>query len=281
MSNFTKQVSLHGKRSYITPDDKTVAKSAFVSGGEASIGNKGGSIVLPGSPDTVALFDDFLGDTGELDWTSVNGDTGVAGAGTVKKVTGTGGVLRITTSADAVLTPVAAIGMTQGLMKQWKANQGNLRMSGRVKIGTLAGSEFFFGFSDSGGAEMPAYDTGGGVITNMADGVGFVYGGNSGTTTWRGTSARSVAADSGDGAVTLSSSPVANVYDTLEVALDSDSGGLYADFYVNGKREGRITQPTNGTTALTPVVMAFASDAAALAFDVDYINVSANRDTGL
>jgi hypothetical protein len=267
---------IHRRALGLTTRDETISRTGFVSGGDDRP-----AIVLPGNPDTVALFDDFLGDTGEFDWTSVTGDTGAAGLGTVAKVTGTGGVARITTSDNAVLTPVSAIGFSQGLQKQWKANQGNLRLSARVKIGTLAGSEFYVGFSDSGGAEMPAYDTGGGIITNMADGIGFVYGGNSGTTTWRGIAARSVAGDSGDQTSTLTSSPTANVYQTLEVALDGDSGQLFADFYVNGVKEGRISQPVNATTALTPVVMAFASDAAALTFDVDYINVSANRDTGL
>jgi hypothetical protein len=275
MSDFTKQVSKHGNRLYISPNDMTVSRNAFGAGGEGKP-----RIVLPGSPDTVAIFDDFLGDTGLMDWTSVTGDTGVAGAGSVAKVTGAGGVLRITTSADAVLTPVAAIGITTGLQKQWKGNQGNLRMSARVKIGTLAGSELFVGFSDSGGAEMPAYDTGGGIITNMANGVGFVYGGNSGTTTWRGIAARGVLTDSGDQSVTLTSSPTANVYDVIEVALASDSGE-HAKFYVNGKLEGTISQPIDAAVALVPVIMAFASDAAALPFDIDYVNVSANRDTGL
>jgi hypothetical protein len=276
MSDFTKQKSLWGPKAYISPNDTLVSRNVFGTGGEGKP-----RIVMPGSHDTVALFDDFLGDTGELDWTAVNGDTGVAGVGSVVKVTGTGGVLRITTSADAILTPTAVIGFSQGLQKQWKANQGNLRMAARVKIGTLAGSEVFIGFGDSGGSEMAYYDTGGGPISQAADAVGFLYGGNSGTTVWRGVSARSVAADSGDQTATLTSSPTANVYQTLEVALDSDSGNLYADFFVDGKKEGRITQPVNGATAMTPVVHMFASDAAALTLDVDYVNISASRDTGL
>jgi hypothetical protein len=274
MSDFTKQKSIWGPKAYISPNDTLVSRNAFGAGGEGKP-----RIVLPGSPDTVALFDDFLGDTGEFDWTSVNGDTGAEGS--VAKVTGTGGVLRISTTDSALLTPANVIGFSQGLMKQWKANQGSLRMAARVKIGTLAGSEVFIGFGDSGGSEMAAYDTGGGVITNAADAVGFVYGGNSGTTVWRGVSARSVAGDSGDQTATLTSSPTANVYQTLEVALDHDSGNLFADFYVDGKKEGRITQPVNGATAMTPVVHMFASDAAVLTLDVDYINVSAQRDTGL
>jgi hypothetical protein len=276
MSDFTKQKSLWGPKAYISPNDMLVSRNVVGTGGEGKP-----RIVMPGSHDTVALFDDFLGDTGAFDWTTVNGDTGVAGVGSVAKVTGAGGVLRITTSADAILTPTAVIGFSQGLQKQWKANQGYLRMSARVKIGTLAGSEVYIGFSDSGGAEQGAYDTGGGIITNMADGIGFVYGGNSGTTVWRGIAARSVAADSGDQTATLTSSPTANVYQTLEVALDGDSGQLFADFYINGVKEGRISQPVNAVVALTPVVHMFASDAAALTLDVDYINVSAARDTGL
>lgn len=57
-----KQVSLHGSRAYLTPDDKLVSKNGFAAGGEAQqANNKAGIIVLPGSPGTVAHFDDFLG----------------------------------------------------------------------------------------------------------------------------------------------------------------------------------------------------------------------------
>lgn len=275
MSDFTKQVSLHGRKVYLSPNDTLVARGQVGTGGEDKP-----RVLLPGSNDTVSLFDDFLGDTGEFDWTSVSGDTGTATDDAVGVVTGTNGVARVATSASAVLAPSAVVGMGHHLMKQWKANQGNLRYAARVKIGTLAGTHAFFGFSDSGGAEMPAYDTGAGVITHAADCVGFLYSASGQNTSWTAVSARSVGGDSGDQTDALDTTPTENVYDAIELWLDNDSG-QQAYFYVNGKLEGKIDQPVNPTVAMVPVVMAFTQTGASKNIDVDYINVSANRDTGL
>jgi len=48
----TKQVSLHGKRAFLTKEDILVARNAVAAGGDDKP-----TIVLPGSPDTVAVFD--------------------------------------------------------------------------------------------------------------------------------------------------------------------------------------------------------------------------------
>jgi hypothetical protein len=256
MSFFTKQKSLWGLKAYISPQNVLVSQSTFAAGGEASIGRQGGNIVLPGSPDVVALFDDFLGhigDTGAIDgWELVNGDADTGATGSIGHVSATNGVMRVNFAGTALNTPAAAIGFTGGLMKNWKANQKNLRIQARVKIPSLASVNAFIGFSDSGGAEMPAYDTGGGVITNAADGIGWMYSNLGGVTNWRGVSARSVAGDSGD----------------------------YADFFRNGLFVNRISQPVDKAVAMTPGVWLFGSDTGTIQVDVDYINVSASRDTG-
>src|SRR3990167_8309619 len=104
----TKQVSLHGKRACLTKDDILVGRGGIAAGGDDKP-----TIVLPGAPDTVAVFEDFLTDmsgTAALD-TGAAGqfflarctDTGVKGA----LVAGTNGVFRIT-SSETITTATPA-----------------------------------------------------------------------------------------------------------------------------------------------------------------------------
>jgi hypothetical protein len=281
MSSFPKQVSLHGQRAYVSPDDKLVAKSAFVAGGERSHGNKGGSIVLPGSPDTVAIFDDFLGDLIADEWNVVESDTGHAQA----LVAGTGGVYRLTVSSTAAKTQAGATGLNGGAIAQWKANQGNLRMAARVKFTPNGGNNIFIGLTDTGLAgttQTPIHDTGAtaGVISTATNAVGFVYGGNAATATgWAGVG---VSAGTGRTPVT-GAAPAANVYDVLEVRIGDTGGngdGDKAYFYRNGTLIGSMANPVASTVGLTPCIAAWAQDTG-YDIDIDYINVSANRDTGI
>lgn len=283
--------SLHRRAIGIGRDDKIIARAGFVAGGEDKP-----AIVLPGNPDTVALFDDFLGDLVADEWAYVEADTGYAGA----IQTGTSGVFRITGSeTQAVTGDSAAAALTGGLVKNWKANQGvgsmktdrALRLSARVKLETVTRTaeggrtHAFIGFSDSGGAEAPAYDTGAGVISTAADMVGFLFS-PGGDTGWSLVSAKSVAGDSGDQLVVAGASygPSDNTYATLEVEVRSglsDTGGT-AHFYINGIKRGTISSPVASTVALTPWVGMWVQDTGAAQFmDIDYIAVSAPRDTGL
>src|SRR3990167_7716571 len=134
MSTNTKQVSLHGKRVYLTPEDILVARNAMATGGDDKP-----SVVVPGSHDTVALFDDFLGDLVADEWAYVEADTGYSGV----IQTGTGGVFRITGSETNGVAPTDVAALTAGLVKNWKANQGGpkngrLRMSARVKFDSVS-----------------------------------------------------------------------------------------------------------------------------------------------
>lgn len=284
----TKQVSLHGKRAYITPDDQLVGRNGFVAGGDGKP-----AIVFP-SPDTVAIFDDFFTSIGA----DLVGDTGIAGqhfitrkgdTGTTGLITaGANGLFRFTPSQTATTPGVA--GTTYGFVGpqlSWKANQGpgaysgRLRFGARIKKSVFTGGEHgvFVGFTDTTAAEMPVYDTGGsadGAAATNAVGIGWNLGADTG---WVG---RAVDGDVLQSVQLTTVVPTANTYVTLEVEVSrgvNDTGGT-ATFYIDGIPRGKIDNPLNMTTALTPCVYGYDTGGASL-LDVDWVNVSAPRDTGL
>lgn len=279
---------LHRRALGLTLRDEVLGRAGFVSGGDDRP-----AIVLPGNPDTVASFDDFLGDLVADEWAVVKSDTGISG-GAIANITN--GVLRLTGSETQPVTSEGAIALTQGLFKQWKADMGGrkngrLRLSARIKhnvISTTAEggrAHIFVGFSDSGGAEFPAYDTGAGVISNASDVVGFVYGPTSAAnpTVWQCVAAKSTAGDSGDQLAAATVGPTSNVYDVLEVEVRngiSDTGGC-GHFYINGKKVATINSPVGSGIALTPWIGTWNQDTGvASQLDVDYVAISSPRDTG-
>jgi hypothetical protein len=175
--------------------------------------------------------------------------------------------------------PAHNLGLSTNAMKNWKANQGNLRFAARVKMPSLATVNAFIGFSDSGGADMPAYDTGTNAaatfLSNMTEGVGFIYGPGGASTAWRGVATKGDA----DQHLATGKSPTANVYDVLEIQLSSDSGQR-ADFFVNGEHVGKIDNPLDAAVGLAPGFWIFSNDTGTTQLDIDWVNVSANRDTG-
>lgn len=288
-NRFVKQVPIHGRRAYLTRADKLVARSAFATGGEAAPNsNKGGTVVIPGAADTVALWEDFLAnDTGQLNgWTRVNADVDTGASNSVSRQSFVGGVMRLSFQGTPLNAPNGAIGLVQshGGIKNWKPNAGNLRFAARVKLPSLASVNAYIGFSDSGGSEMPAYDTGtnaaAGFLSNMTDGIGFMYSNLGGSTVWRGVAVagdvdQSIAGSSSQG-------PTANVYDVLEIELSEDSGQR-AYFFVNGSPLGstaKIDNPVDATKGLVPGIWVFGSDTGTIQVDVDWVACSQNRDTG-
>jgi hypothetical protein len=281
---------IHRRALGLTTRDETISRTGFVSGGDDRP-----AIVLPGNPDTVALFDDFLGDLIADEWAFVEGDTGLSAP--IANITN--GVLRITGSETiATAAPETGGALTQGLNKQWKVDMGGrkngrLRMSARIKSGTISTTaeggrtHIFVGFSDSGGMEVPAHDSGAGVISSAADLVGFLYGptsaSNSGT--WQLVAVKSTAGDSGDQLATPATAtpPVSNVYQTLELEVRngiSDTGSA-AHFWIDGKKVGSINSPVGSGIALTPWIGGWVQDTGfALQLDIDYVAISSPRDTG-
>jgi len=287
----TKQVSIHGKRAFLTTRDQLAARNGFVAGGDDKP-----SMVFP-SPDMVALHEDFLsyvqaGDTGTPIGASgafgrVVGDTGHAH----QTINATNGVFRIfSTPTVAAKTSAGGAGISARLL-QWKGNAGPggkdsvLRMAARIKrqsvSRTLNRTHVFVGFTDIATYEFPAFDTGAGIISAPNDFVGFM-GSPGGDTGWSAVAAKGVAGDSGDQVVALQNSVTDNVYDVLEVEISrgaSDTGGL-AKFFINGVPKGQISSPIQSGVALAPCVYAFLQDTGTGAVDIDWVNVSATRDTG-
>lgn len=260
--------SLHRRAIGLTNDNQVLGQMGFVAGGDGKP-----AIVLPGAPDTVAIFDDFLGDAVNTAWVQGVSDTGQA---TTVPLGVAGGVARMLSSATSVQTPVGGA-QQLGTGAQFKANAGRLRMSARLKIATLLGNNVFVGFSDTGGAEIAVYDTGGGIITPAGDYAGFLKAGGAAATnlTWR-----AVAGKAGADQVAAPSparTPVANVYDVLEVAVDANG---HASFFINGAPVAQIQNALTPTVAMAGGVWRANTEGAADAVDVDYLNVSGARDTG-
>lgn len=280
--------SLHGAMAYLTDDEILVGRGGIGAGGH----NKP-LTVLPGSHDHTAIWEDFYAGTG-----TDLADTGTAGqhfitrdsvdTGTVMGLTAaTNGVFRITPSTISA-TPTVA-GTTVGFVGPqlaWKVNQGkgpnsgSLRMVARIKKSTYSGGEhgLFVGFTDTTAAEIPVFDTGG--TSDMANatnafGIGWNIGGDTG---WVG---YGVDGDTLQHALLGATAPTDNVYVTLEMEAHrgaGDTGGT-VKFWIDGVPKGSIDNPCNVSTALTPCVYIYDTGGASV-LDVDYINVSAPRDSG-
>lgn len=304
----TKQVSLHGKRAYLTKDDMLVGRNAIATGGVDKP-----TVILPGSPDTVALWEDFLYDTGydgilranTAQWRVAEADTGNDTGTDIKLVPATNGVARMnisTTNSHAGATTGVAWGAAIMGNLAWKANQGSgpndskngLRFACRLKANTYTDTgrqlNIFAGFTDTNALEAtPVYDTGGVLLATANDAVGFFYSGGA-DTGWSGVSVagggtpqqthldNTRQAIRGPGGANTS-----NTYDVLEMEIHhgpSDTGGTVT-FWINGQPKGYIESPITSNVALTPIVHMSGSDTGGgMVVDVDWINVSAPRDTG-
>ena len=260
---------LHRRAVGISNNDQLMATRGLVSGGD------GKPAVVHHGPDTVSMWADFLGDTVPPELFYGSSDTGQAAA---IQPTLTNGVYRMTSSATSTQTPVGGA-QSVNTTAQWKANQGRLRFATRVKIATLAGNTIFAGFTDSGGTEIAAYDTGAGIQTPATDYVGWICSGEGSSTQQQYRFVCGKADVDQSATPSPSVTPVANTYDVLEVEISAD--GNVATGYINGKAvAGIASAAVTPTVALAAGVWRANTDGAADAVDVDYIHVSAGRDTG-
>ena len=298
--------SIFGKQLGILPDGKVAAPGGLVSGGNDKIG-----IVMPG-PDTVAYFDDFLGtklDTGGAGvWRPISGsDTGAENL--IATISGqSGGAAVLKTSNNFTMaaggTGATTLAALVGTGRNFPANAGKVRLAARVRpndTGADGSKVMFVGFSDDTGTiEFPIYnDTGtkadasvSGDLTAIATNVvGFLCddvsdtgGGQPTRNVWT-----AVSADAGTvttAPIQASTGAASRKWDELEIILDThpgDTGGR-ATFYLNGVGVGSIDSPVASTAKLTPWVGIAArtsgTDTGSSAMELDWINVSSNRDTG-
>lgn len=290
-----KQKSIHGRQAYITDDNVLVGK------GGIGAGEDGVHIDMPGNPDKAVIWEDFLGDplkgigVGDTAGVPTVSDTGSAGLFFIRKTGGTGittglaaatnGVYRFTTTTAGTKT-VAGGSKIISPQLAWKVNQGagagagRLRMSARVKKSTYTGGEhgIFVGFTDVVNSEMPFHDTGGTADkVTASNGFGIMWN-VSGDTGWVGVA---VDGDTYQEDVLDATAPTDNVWVKLQMEATrgaSDTGGRVS-FFVDGKLLGEINNPCNVSTALAPCIAIYDTGGAANV-DVDYIGVSAPRDTG-
>ncbi len=301
-----KQVSLHGDRAYISTDNMLVGKGGLATGGEGKP-----AFIYP-SADVVSVFDDFLVsrvtstasqdtggnftgfDTGDttgagLYFNAVKGDTGASGA--LVASGGAGGVYRLTTTqSGSGLVRNAGMGIVSEQLF-WQARGGAKGALGRLRFACRVTANpfiaagkggMFMGFTDTLVAQVPAHDTGGGVVTAANNCLGFMWS-SDGDTGWVGVGAKNTANDSGDQHVILdAATPVSDgqfrVFEVDVVRTPGDTGGV-ATFYIDGLPVGSIISGISTDAALTPVIYAY-DTGGARTVDIDWINVSMPRDTG-
>lgn len=291
----TKQKSIHGLDVFTSTDAMLVARRGFVAGG-----NDKPAIVLPGSPDITAIFEDFYGspdnqndDTGKAVTSSpFNARYGDTGHKSRYRVGTNNGVFALfqTPSATAALAPGSGVSLQGGANFDPDQGPGDypnwLRLACRLRLENVTRTakriHVFAGFTDIQTYEYPAYDTGAGVISAATDYMGFMFS-PGGDTGWSGVAGKGTAGDSGDQVVALDTGVAANIYDTLELEYRRDAGdtGGVVTFWVNGEPKGRIVSPVRSSGAsLAPCVFAFQQDTGGEYVDIDWINVAALRDTG-
>ncbi len=254
------------------------------------------SFVQHSSPTRTVSFTDFINDTGvtvagqtDNQYSAVKGDTGHY----ANLVNATNGVMRLQASATGSLQ--AKTGLVQTL--SWKPNQGfgaanhvkphPFRVASRFRYTDTGakGINIWFGFTDSVAIEHPVIDTGGAIISAASNAVGFGIStkGQSGEgTNWIGyavnadVNADPVALDSGS---TLAPAGGYHVYELEVKHGPGDTGGV-ANFYIDGKSVGRLESPVVLTTPMTPAIYVWGDTGGKQLLDIDYIEVSAPRDSG-
>jgi hypothetical protein len=215
----------------------------------------------------VHFFDDFLGDTINLDLYVVN----VSSGGTAFAINAQhNGVIRGTgDGTDGDITNLYC-------PPQYRADAGGpLTLEIRATLITsLANGEEYIGFSDAATDENPINVSTADVVTTTAsNAVGFAFTG-AGTADWKAVSVNGDA----DGTVTRcnvggATTPVLTTWQTFKVVINADGD---ADYYIDGIFQVREDLAVSPTTLLNFFV-AQQDGGAARSTDLDYIEVWAGR----
>lgn len=221
-----------------------------------------------GNPTKAVLFDDFLGDVLDSQWSGGSGADGSdpsinsAVNGKVRLASG-GGSTDMATNASA---------LTHGL--NWQADQGELVAKAKAQIDTAANGYMFVGLTDTlatSTVELPfELDASDNLTANADDAVGFLYD-STGTGNWflAGVAGTTAVGPTDTGQAVSD----ATEYD-LEVYVD-DAG--VATFYLDGVEVGRLQSAVTTSVALTPVVVGSDDNTAARQIDCDFVLVMQDR----
>ncbi|MEN9903127.1 MAG: hypothetical protein RL651_1791 [Pseudomonadota bacterium] len=257
--------SLHGRRVGIDHNKRLLSQNGFVAG------EHGSQFVFP-SPDTVAFFDDFIGDLVLDEWGFVEGTDSATSAAAIL-AGGIGGVLRLTTG-DAG-TGYAADAEQMNMALQWQASNGGLFLEARLKLSAITTCYAFIGFTDTLSLEAPIVSASSAntLTTNATDAVGFMFDTNMTADTWWLTG---VANDVDATAQNTGYAPVADTYAKFRIEISSAGA---ATFFYNGVLVGTtMTGAVTAATDLTPIItVSKLSVAAAMNLDLDYIALGMQR----
>lgn len=214
----------------------------------------------------VHFFDDFMGDTINLDLYVVNADGG--GTAFAHNAQHNGVIRGTGDGTDGDITNIYSPPM-------WRADAGGLTFEARVNfITSLADGETFIGLSDAATDENPIQvSTVDALTTTASNAVGFTYTG-AGTANWK---AVSVNGDADGTVITCNTggvtTPVVGTWQTFKIHVNADGD---ADYYIDGVHQGTEALAVSASTLLN-IFVAQEEGGTARSTDIDYFEVWAGR----
>ncbi len=208
----------------------------------------------------VEWFDDFLGDTINLDMWTTAADTGCTAAAVNVQAGGVARMVTDTTDNDRV---------DMGGPLIFLPSNGAVYAEARIKCDVVTDVAMNWGMID---ASTEASQTIAFAIatttwtTTPVDGVAWAYDIDATTDVWRGIGVKA----NTDTAAVNGVVPVAAAYDTLGIYISTTGA---ATFYQNRAVVGSVANATTATTALAPYVAVINRAGAAHNLDVDYVRV--------
>jgi hypothetical protein len=210
----------------------------------------------------VEWFDDFLGDTINLDMWTTAADTGCTALAVNVQAGGAGRMTTDTTDEDRV---------DAGGPVMFKPSDGAIYFECRMKSDVITTLACNAGMCDAAtqASQVIAFEmaTGTTFTTIPVDGVGWFADVDATTDKWRGIG---VKANTDTAAVVGATFPVAATYDKLGIYI-STAGA--ATFFLNGVKAGSVLNATTATTLLAPYIAVKNRGGAAHNTDVDYVKV--------
>lgn len=236
--------------------------------------DRGGLSLSPS--DYVHLYDHFTGDALDARWSGGAGTDAQAVAPAIAAAVG--GTVRLTsgnTGSGDDNGAIDASSLTHDL--NWKATNGGLRMSARLKMVTTVSTAYcFVGFTDTLATttkEYPFKMNGTTLTSTASNACGFLYDSTATNDVWQlvgvatDTDATTALATTGGSSI----APVADTFQKFALEVDTD-GTMYG--YINDALVGTVASAVTTTAALTPCVVAGTNATAVQSVDVDYIEVA-------